>query len=88
MSTGFIKRPLDVVHVGMIVKVWVLDVDLNKGRLQLTMIDPNAPLPKRVERGQKKDFKNNRKPLDFKHPQKNDSSINNIFNINSANEHK
>lgn len=46
MSTKFIKHPLEAVHVGQIVKVWVLDVDLAKGRLQLTMIDPNAPKPK------------------------------------------
>lgn len=43
MSTKFIKHPLEAVHVGQIVKVWVLEVDLQKGRLQLTMIDPNAP---------------------------------------------
>lgn len=45
MSTKFIKHPLEAVHVGQIVKVWVLDVDLAKGRLQLTMINPNAPKP-------------------------------------------
>lgn len=45
MSTKFIKHPLEAVHVGQIVKVWVLDVDLAKGRLQLTMIDHNAPKP-------------------------------------------
>ena len=45
MSTGFIKHPLDAVHVGQIVKVWVLEVDLKKERLQLTMIDPEAPKP-------------------------------------------
>jgi uncharacterized protein len=43
MSTGFIKHPLDAVHVGQIVRVWVLEVDLKKERLQLTMIDPEAP---------------------------------------------
>lgn len=43
MSSGYIKHPLDVVHVGQIIQVWVLEVDLIKGRLQLTMIDPNAP---------------------------------------------
>ena len=43
MSTKFIKHPLEAVHVGQIVKVWVLEVDVQKGRLQLTMIDPNAP---------------------------------------------
>ncbi len=45
MSTGFIKHPLDAVHVGQIVKVWVLEVDIKKERLQLTMIDPDAPKP-------------------------------------------
>ena len=45
MSTGYITHPLDAVHVGQIVDVWVLDVDLAKGRLQLTMIDPEAPKP-------------------------------------------
>ena len=45
MSTGFIKHPLDAVHVGQIVRVWVLEVDLKKERLQLTMIDPEAPKP-------------------------------------------
>ncbi len=45
MSNGFIKHPLDAVHVGQIVKVWVLEVDIKKERLQLTMIDPDAPKP-------------------------------------------
>lgn len=45
MSNKFIKHPLDVVSVGDIVKVWVLEVDLKKHRLQLTMIDPNQPKP-------------------------------------------
>ncbi len=40
MSKKFIKHPLEAVKVGEIVKVWVLDVDLKKSRLQLTMIDP------------------------------------------------
>ncbi len=55
MSNGFIKHPLDVVSVGQIVKVWVLDVDLKKHRLQLTMIDPDAPKPE-----PKKFYKNRR----------------------------
>ena len=41
MSKKYIKHPLEAVSVGQIVKVWVLDVDVHKGRLQLTMIDPN-----------------------------------------------
>lgn len=61
MSTKFIKHPLEAVHVGQIVKVWVLDVDLAKGRLQLTMIDPNAPKPEPQHK--KQNNKNNvRKP--------------------------
>ena len=49
MSTGYIKHPLDAVSVGQIVKVWVLDVDLKKSRLQLTMIDPTKPAPERKQ---------------------------------------
>lgn len=40
ISTGYIKHPLDKVSVGDIVKVWVLAVHLQKGRLELTMVDP------------------------------------------------
>ena len=45
MSKKYIKHPLEAVSVGQIVKVWVLDVDLKKSRLQLTMIDPNDKTP-------------------------------------------
>ncbi|MBD5130479.1 MAG: RNA-binding transcriptional accessory protein [Ruminococcaceae bacterium] len=37
----FIKHPLEVVKVGDVVKVWVLDVDVKRGRISLTMKDPN-----------------------------------------------
>lgn len=57
MSTGYIKHPLDAVSVGQIVKVWVLDVDLKKSRLQLTMIDPEKPAPVRTDKKDKKDKK-------------------------------
>jgi uncharacterized protein len=40
MSKKFIKHPLDVVSVGQVIKVWVIGVDLKKGRLQLTMMAP------------------------------------------------
>jgi len=40
MSKKFIKHPLDVVSVGDIVKVWVVSVDLLKGRVELSMIPP------------------------------------------------
>lgn len=36
----FIKHPLEVVQVGEVVKVWVIEVDAKRGRLSLTMISP------------------------------------------------
>lgn len=41
LSNGFVKHPMDVVSVGDNVTVWVLSVDLKKGRVALTMKDPN-----------------------------------------------
>ena len=41
MSKKFIKHPLDVVSVGDIIKVWVVNVDLGRGRVELTMLDPS-----------------------------------------------
>lgn len=41
LKKQFVKHPLDVVSVGDIVTVWVDSVDLNKGRIALTMIPPN-----------------------------------------------
>lgn len=40
MSDRFIKHPMDVVSVGDTVTVWVLNVDLKKGRVGLTMKKP------------------------------------------------
>ena len=40
ISKGYIKHPLDKVSVGQIVKVWVVSVNVMKGRLELTMIPP------------------------------------------------
>ena len=42
MSTRFIKHPSEVVKVGDIVKVWVVDVDVKKQRIALTMLPPKA----------------------------------------------
>ena len=41
MSKKYIKHPLDVVSVGQIVKVWVVSVDVAKGRVELSMIPPH-----------------------------------------------
>ena len=41
LADKFVKHPMDVVAVGDIVTVWVLSVDLNKGRVSLTMKKPS-----------------------------------------------
>ena len=40
MSQKFIKHPSQVVAVGDIVDVYVTDVDLKRGRIQLSMLAP------------------------------------------------
>jgi len=40
LSEKFVKHPLDVVSVGDVVKVWVEDVDVAKGRVALSMLPP------------------------------------------------
>ena len=57
MSKKYIKHPLEAVKVGQIVKVWVVEVEIKKQRLQLTMIDP-ADKSEPVQRGNKKNFNN------------------------------
>jgi uncharacterized protein len=69
MTNRFIKHPLEVVSVGDIVDVTVLEVDEKKGRISLTMIDENAPKAPKVHtapKGDNKNKKNNdRKSNDF-----------------------
>ncbi|SFJ48588.1 MULTISPECIES: Tex family protein [unclassified Bacillus (in: firmicutes)] len=38
MSKQFVKHPLDIVSVGQIVKVWVDEIDMKKGRVALSML--------------------------------------------------
>ncbi|MFD1708405.1 Tex family protein [Siminovitchia sediminis] len=40
LSKRFVKHPLDVVSLGDVVTVWVEKVDVDKGRLSLTMVGP------------------------------------------------
>lgn len=42
MSNKRINHPLDIVKVGDVIKVWVLDVDIKRGRISLTMKGPDA----------------------------------------------
>ncbi len=69
MTNRFIKHPLEVVSVGDIVDVTVLEVDEKKGRISLTMIDENAPKTPKTHtapKGDNKNKKNNdRKSNDF-----------------------
>ncbi|WP_276575550.1 Tex family protein [Paenibacillus sp. YPG26] len=40
LSSGYVKHPMDIVSVGDNVTVWVLNVDVKKGRVGLTMREP------------------------------------------------
>ncbi|RYL98461.1 RNA-binding transcriptional accessory protein [Sporolactobacillus sp. THM7-7] len=42
LSGRFVRHPLDVVRVGQIVTVWVDGLDIDKGRVSLTMIPPEG----------------------------------------------
>ncbi len=42
LADKFVRDPHDVVAVGDIVKVWVLEVDKERRRVSLTMFDPTA----------------------------------------------
>ena len=41
LSKKYVSNPRDIVAVGQIVTVWVEDIDLNRKRIQLTMVNPN-----------------------------------------------
>lgn len=41
LSDSYVKHPMDVVSIGDVVTVWVLGVDLKKGRVSLTMKAPS-----------------------------------------------
>lgn len=51
LSSGYVKHPMDVVSVGDIVTVWVLNVDEKKGRVGLTMRRPGGQAGEAREAG-------------------------------------
>ena len=51
MSERFIKHPLEVVSVGDIVDVTVLEVDEKKGRISLSMVDEEKIRGKSPQKG-------------------------------------
>ncbi len=40
LANRFVKHPLDVVKLGDVVTVWIEDVDVDRGRISLTMLEP------------------------------------------------
>lgn len=42
MANKFIKHPMEIVQVGDVVTVWVEDVDLERGRIALSMVENNS----------------------------------------------
>lgn len=48
LANRFVKHPLDVVKIGDVVTVWVEDVDIERGRISLSMIEPEKQTPASV----------------------------------------
>ena len=46
LADHFVRDPHDVVAVGDIVKVWVMEVDKERRRVSLTMVRPGSERPK------------------------------------------
>ncbi|MGO9108595.1 MAG: Tex-like N-terminal domain-containing protein [Thermoguttaceae bacterium] len=56
LADRFIRDPHEVVAVGDIVKVWVMEVDKERRRVSLTMVRPGSERPRRPARGEGGDF--------------------------------
>ncbi|MGA2254298.1 MAG: Tex-like N-terminal domain-containing protein, partial [Thermoguttaceae bacterium] len=52
LADRFIRDPHEVVAVGDIVKVWVMEVDKERRRVSLTMVRPGSERPRRPVRGE------------------------------------
>ena len=53
LADRFIRDPHDVVAVGNIVKVWVVEIDKERRRVSLTMVQPGSERPKHPPRSGK-----------------------------------
>ncbi len=53
LADKYVRDPHDVVAVGDIVKVWVVEIDKERRRVSLTMVRPGSERPKYPQRGQK-----------------------------------
>lgn len=65
MANYFVTNPIEVVSVGEKVKVRVLDIDLEREKVSLSMKDPSAPMEKRERKPQQREEskREERKPL-------------------------
>ncbi len=54
LSSRYVSDPHDVVSVGQIVRVWVLELDKARRRVALTMIDPDAARREKPQRQQER----------------------------------
>jgi uncharacterized protein len=50
MANYYVTNPIDVVKVGQQVKVKVIDIDLEREKVSLSMKDDSAPQAERAER--------------------------------------
>ncbi|MBY0589051.1 RNA-binding transcriptional accessory protein [bacterium] len=53
VADRFIRSPHDVVSVGDVVTIWVLNVDMQRRRVSLSMMDPERPRVPRGPRGRR-----------------------------------
>ena len=53
LADKYVRDPHDVVAVGDIVKVWVVEIDKERRRVSLTMVRPGSERPKYPQRGPK-----------------------------------
>ncbi len=68
LADKFVRDPHDVVAVGDIVKIWVMEVDKERRRVSLTMIKPGTERPPRPRRGEKKGGQKGEKPQTSEKP--------------------
>lgn len=67
LSSRYVRDPHDVVTVGQIVKVWVLEIDKARRRVALTMIQPGTERPQPQKR--QRPEKGERRPRPAQQPQ-------------------
>jgi protein Tex len=67
LSSRYVRDPHDVVTVGQIVKVWVLEIDKARRRVALTMIQPGTARPQPQKR--QRPEKGERRPRPAQQPQ-------------------